>query len=615
MTWLAGGTPMLSGETMMSWVARVARDETDLGPFEFLNLIGVGRKEILDATDEGIDRLAGMTGVPGPRVAEGAYIRIGERFYQHRGQRFHAEFAGRDRTTYCPACLLDDAKPAGPSRGRRVGRVNWLFDPVRTCRIHGIALIRTTAKAYADRFQDMDQVAPDDDGLQALVANAAHRTVSPLQIYVENRFDGCVGPEWLDGQQIDQASRACEILGAIIVHGSHVDLPDLSDDDWDRAGAVGFAFTSRGEEGIREALDRILRRFQEKGIKGGPQAVYGRLFQWIQFQRSGKSRGPIREVLRQFILDNLAIDPGTSLLGEIVERRSRHSVDSLAKQTGLNRKTLNRALVMTGILPEGDPNRVDGFLSFDAGAGECLAKRLKGAIPVTKIPAYLKCNRMQAQALARSGLIGRIGGVAGFRSKNALTMISTSDLDGFLAGFRANGAAVTTAGHGMRDVIDAATISRWPVIDIVRLVFDGGLSRIELLSEDLRFRSVLVDPEEVRSVLQSRQARGRLSVPEAAARLGIPTSGIRALMSEPDRDGRPFLHASIERCGQGVERAYFAPRDLDRYAAAHADLKKIAKDMGVAPKILRGRLSAMGVEPILPRSKMQRLVYRRGDIQ
>ncbi len=611
---IAQTTPLLPGETVMSWVARIARDETGMGPFAFLNLIEVNRKHVLEATPDGLDRLAEITGVPRPRLEEGAYLRHGERFYTHRGHAFHAEFAGRARTTFCPACLLADARSDSPSGGSRVGRVNWFFDPVRTCPAHRMPLVRTMSARYADRYQDMALVAPCDERLHELAAGSATRPVSSLQTYVEARLAGNPGPAWLDGQQIDQASRASEILGAVLIHGSHVDLPDLSEDDWDAAGAAGFAFTSRGEEGIRDALDRIFRRFRETETKGGPQAVYGRLYQWIEFHRSGKSRGPIRDVLRERVLEMMAVEPGTHLLGEIVRTRRRHSVASLSRETGVHPRTLNRALVLGGLLPNGDPDRVDGLLSFDAKAGERFADRLRDAIPVAKVPAYLNCNRTQAQALAWSGLIGRIGGEAEARSKIALSMIARSELDDFLARFRTGGTPMAFPSDGMIDVIAAAKVSRWPVIDIVRLVLDGGLSRTGLLSVDLGFRSVLVDPQEVRSVLDARQARGRLSIAEASDRIGVSTTGIRALMSEPDRDGNPFLASAVERNGQGAERVYFEAAELDRYAARHVDLKEIAAERGVAAKILRGRLSAAGIEPILPRLKMNRLVYRRADL-
>lgn len=182
-----------------------------------------GSHAILEATPLGLDRLAAITGTARAEIEAGAYPRISGRFYEHRGHRFHAEFAARGRTTFCPACLLEDARADGPSRGRRVGRVNWFFSPFRTCPVHGVPLYRAPQLSYADRFQ------------------------------------------------------------------------------WDAAGAAGFAFTSRGKKGVREAVDGMLARFRMKNAKGGPQAIFGRLFQWLQFNKSSKPRGPIREVVREFI--------------------------------------------------------------------------------------------------------------------------------------------------------------------------------------------------------------------------------------------------------------------------------------------------------------------------
>jgi hypothetical protein len=264
MVTIAGAIPLLDGETLMSWVGRIARTATGLGPFEFLNFIELNRKDVLEATPAGLDRLTALKGRPRAEIERGAYLRVDRRLYEHRGERFHAEFAGRTRTTYCPACLLDDGRSGNASGGLRVGRINWLFAPVRTCRIHRIPLVRQECTSYAEQFQDMGRVAPGDALLQAVVAQSPTRDVSPLQDYVERRLEGATGPDWLDGQAIDQAARACEMLGAVVRHGPKVELPGLSEDQWDAVGAEGFAFAARGAEGVRAALDGIFVCFRTR---------------------------------------------------------------------------------------------------------------------------------------------------------------------------------------------------------------------------------------------------------------------------------------------------------------------------------------------------------------
>ena len=67
---------------------------------------------------------------------------------------------------------------------------------------------------------------------------------------------------------------------------------------------------------------------------------------------------------------------------------------------------------MTGLMPDGDPDRIDGLFSFDAASGERLAAQMIASISVAE-SQYLNCNRRQAEQLVRHGLLVRIGdGVA-----------------------------------------------------------------------------------------------------------------------------------------------------------------------------------------------------------
>lgn len=220
---------------------------------------------------------------------------------------------------------------------------------------------------------------------------------------------------------------------------------------------------------------------------------------------------------------------------------------------------------------------------------------------------------MQAEQLVRHGLVVRIGG-ADAASETMLNMVAMADLDEFLARFRARGMPVDGPGIGMRNVIDTARVVRWPVVDIVRLVLDGGLSRIELLDETQRFVSVLVDPDEVRRELVARHGRGRVSLSEAAAQMKLSLYGVRALMSECDRDGPPVLKAVASGDPSSTQRYWFDPDDLERFTAGHVELAVLARERGASPKALRKRLSDAGIEPILPRPRINKLVYRRADL-
>lgn len=495
--------PPIDGESSVSYVARLARFHANMNSHDYLRIVQLSRQDLTNGTDHATELITTMTGLPRERVEAMNFTHVGDKVFHHRGHRFGSHFAGREWTTYCPECLLEDADPGSPSAGLRVGRVNWFFLPVRTCPKHGIALVRRRTTHFSQRFQDMAFVAPDDQTLAMEARDAVHAEVSALQTYVERRFDGAAGPAWLDDQGIDQAVKASEMLGACLEFGVKCNLDELTAAQWDRAGAVGFQAAKAGPEGIGRALDELVARAREMNSRGGPQAAFGRLFQWVQFNKSGRDRGPIRDVLREYILDTMSIEPGTMLFGEEVVERRRHSIWSLSKTSGLHGKTLKRALVRSGILAGQDEDYMEPFTSFDAKAGEDLVARIQYSMPVTAIPKYLNCNRTQAERLVRGGVIPRLVPEREDRS-GILKNVAIEDLDAFMVRFRSRGRAVLVPSEGMADAIEMSEIVRVAVIDIVRMVLDGELVDIELLPEEMKFRSVLVNPDEILDVLARR---------------------------------------------------------------------------------------------------------------
>ncbi|MCE6950291.1 hypothetical protein LAZ29_05085 [Cereibacter sphaeroides] len=140
------------------------------------------------------------------------------------------------------------------------------------------------------------------------------------------------------------------------------------------------------------------------------------------------------------------------------------------------------------------------------------------------------------------------------------------------------------------------------------------LSRVELVAADLKLKSVLVDPDEVRVRLRDGDGAGRLSVIQAAERLRLEAWAVRELVSKTDEQGRPFLPAVRSRDSAGEIRLYFEPRDVEAFADEHVELKALAAERGVATKALQAELLKRAVRPILPKSSLNKLVYRRADL-
>ena len=176
-------------------------------------------------------------------------------------------------------------------------------------------------------------------------------------------------------------------------------------------------------------------RFPPRG-REGPQAVFDRLHQWIPFKRGRKSRGPIEEALRDYILDHFPIEPETNLFGVPVVARCCHSVTTLARQAGVHPKTVNLALVPAGLIPSGEPHRIDPGAVVAARAAEELIDTIRNPIPISAIPDWLNCHRTGAEALVQHGIPRSI--VADERAGGSiLKNVPVARLHRFLDRFRA----------------------------------------------------------------------------------------------------------------------------------------------------------------------------------
>lgn len=602
----------LEDENLTSWSARMAWFHAALPCEDWLKMLQISLSSVTNQTAECVDRFAGLTGVDRARVQDCGVQWLGNRKFIHRQETFGAYFELRTHTTYCPACLLEDSDPGSPSAGQRVGRNSWSFKPIRTCPRHGVLLYRRPHAAVHERFQNMNRVAPCNAELERQAEKSERRNVSDLQHYVASRFLHGRDNGWLDLQNIDQAVKACEMLGVCRVFGAHKDLHTLTMSQLDEAGHAGFEAASQGESGIRDALEEIALESTRQQLRGGPQALYGRLYQWLQFNKSQVDPGPIREVVRAHILDTLAVETGTTIFGEEVVRR-RHSLRSLSEATGIHIKTLNRVLLRFGMIADEDDDAAGTQVTFDAEAGESLARRVKNSIPAKKIPEYLNCNRTQAQMMVRQGILEKLAPDKRDRG-GVLMQVAIEDLDDFLDRLRARGRKVCNGSDGMVDMITASEIARQTVADIVRLVLDGRLARVEVLDEDLRFRSVLVDPDEVREVAAALHDAIGLSAKDVAARLGILATGVSYLRKTLDRDGEPFLRAKELKNARGTIRYRFAEEEVERFAARHIKLRELSKERGMSSRMISHLLAQADIHPIIDNYYLGVKVYRRADV-
>lgn len=236
MTKLSPHLAFESTESPLGFAARLAAFHIGDRTAPFLRDIGVSLSELARGQPQAIRLLAERAGVAPEDLKANAAQGVDKRHFDLRGENVSAEFLASPFTTFCPACLLADDRASGGRAPFRRHRWTWQLRVVRTCPNHGLPLIRRKADFSGDRYHELAVMVPETGGrLEDLIAPLVPRTVSSLQNYALGRLEGKTVAPWLDGEGIEQAVRASEMLGVLTLFGAKPNLDMLTEDNWDQA--------------------------------------------------------------------------------------------------------------------------------------------------------------------------------------------------------------------------------------------------------------------------------------------------------------------------------------------------------------------------------------------
>lgn len=387
--------PFHDDETPASWAARLSVLHGCPSPRTFLSDQGIAPSDLLHGRRAVIDRLCHAAGQNVETVWRNTASSTGSQNFVLRGERIPASMMVREETRFCPLCLLDDDRHAGNPGIARRDRLAWSLRVVTTCPTHGLALIHR-ARDHRDnmRHKLLVHVPERAEALLDLARSGLHRQPSPLQSYVLDRLDGRKGPAWLDGQTLEQAVKATQMLGIVMAFGTTVNLGSVDRDGWDLAGRSGWKWTSAGKAGLRSAFDALHLSAMDRGQGGQNYAtVFGQLYRWLLEPGDRSDHGPIKQLLRNYILRNMDVCVGRELLGAPIPRRHKYSVQSLALETGVHRQTLRKILVERRLVAQDDAGKANSILLVDVDQGQEAAAALTRSVPFLKLPARMNTTR------------------------------------------------------------------------------------------------------------------------------------------------------------------------------------------------------------------------------
>lgn len=601
---LAPHFPFHPEESPLSYAACLAKLHTGDRLVSFLRDLEIRPDQMAGNHGPALCHLAEVAGVDVEDLRANAPVPVGKRTYDLRGELVTAEFLANPNTVFCPACLAEDDRT-----GMRRGRWEWALSVVRTCPLHEISLLRRAQVAWDDKFHELDRRVPERGvELQKMIAGAGRRTVSPLQKYVLHRLAGSAGPDWLDAQTLDQATRATELLGVLVAHGPTQRLPELESDDWDHAGRVGFEFTSRGEEAIREALASQCRKFDDASGTPGARKIFGCFYNALAHSKSLKEPGDIARILRDIIIENIALSAGTKVLGFILPERRLHTVASLAKEQGLDARTLSNVLVAAGAIQE----RAPAHFPIPVETGREVASCMKRTVNVISLWKDRNLTRPIVEQLFDDRLLTPIYyGRPGTRGRTQKA-VDREEIAVLVGKLNATAFELGVERDGLVSVSKAAEKAKVPAITVVHMILGGFLGRVYRMAGQDGVGALRVDPFEVKR--HRGACTAGLSPRVAFSTLKIPRDVGWALVDRyPDQMSLAVNWITCPNEGHCIPS--FGREVVAEFTAQFTHPARLAETHDLQIGEVIGRLKRRGIRPLLERAEIGVDFYRTSDLK
>jgi hypothetical protein len=601
--------PLGAGETPASFVSRLAVRYAPSAR-EFCLDFGTTFQKVVDGDPQALAKVAAKGGVAPEALAANAFVKIGERRHLLRGEALVRGSLRRAAVAICPKCLAGDIADALDLRAELAPyqRVLWQIAAVKTCPIHTTPLVvldkDLTRSMLHDWSHHVSTVLPS---LSRLASEAGSRPLTGLEAYVTIRLThGPVRGGLLDTLPLYVAIAACDLFGAVATLGRMPNLKRLSDEEWRVAGGAGFDILADGQAGIENLLEDLRRTYPYSGAgTEGPQAVFGRIYQVLEFGREDKAFDPLHDLVGNFIRTRFPVGPGHVVFGKPVEQRVLHSIRTLSIETKLHPKRLRKLLEAANLLPEGSV--VDGNCLFDAVRG-CQAAREAAAatLSVRKAGVYLNAPRVQRDRLYRAGLIvPRIKA----SEHGAADQFAPEDLDAFLVRLLDGARPVAAAADGRVTIPQAAKLAFCMSEDVVRLVLDGKLKRKWKLASERGYMSLLLDLEEVRALVRGPDHGGYTAV-ALTERLRVADRVTAALIKYGILKSITVINP-INRCPTVVVPA----AEVERFERTFVSLFAIARQRKRHFMAVKKELQLAGVEPVFNPRKIGATFYRRTQLK
>lgn len=538
-------------------------------------------------------------------LTKSSFIVEERRTFTLNGQRLVGLMLERQRPVACPLCLVEDME-----NGRYApeidafARPEWSITSYRTCTMHNVATIPIAPVPQPSLTHDFAVLVRQNLAeIRRLASDPERRQASAFEHNLLARVLGSpVESNWLNSLGFSASARACELFGAVLNFGTRFNMRQLSPADWARAGAAGFDLLKAGIETVRDFLLN-LQRAPALGATSGPQQMFGRIYQWLEFGSDDRDLEPVRTMLRDHIVETLPVGPGDIVLGQPVQQRRLHSIRSAALQHGVHQVTARKILTLAGIAPAERGELSDDRILFAPDPADALLERVARGIPAKEIHSYLDVSRTHMKHLIERRDIRPILDIDGLEA-----LYDTADLDAFIDRVAAKADVVDQPTPDQVPLTEAVKRACCGVGEVLDLVWSGRLKWVGRLAAGRGYGALLVSLGEVKVMTELPPPDGVVAN-FITSDFGIPH---RAILEMVRRGFLPTVDAinPKNRCPMKVIPA----TDYNRFKANYVSLRDLSRASGKWSRHIIPEMESIGVVPLPEWTSLGAYIYRREEL-
>lgn len=513
--------------------------------------------------------------------------------FEINGQMLERLSLTRTYLCFCPHCVARDVSEfEGPMPARPWLRLEWMVSHFRQCDVHGVPLERVTPQRRP--FEPCDF----NDGLSALLAGLPRDLPTPLppspfQKWLRDRLTTSVAAGgWLDEPPLYASIAFCETLGVSSLQPSKVPTSRLTVDDWRKAADEGYTIAASGPDGVKSLLQRLNEG--QRGTRGvwGPRDTYGVVYGMLQRTVQDPGYAVFRQLVGQFAIDTMPIEPGTDVLGLSVRTRQVHTVRTAATDTGVHPGTFKRWAARSGVAIDDSAREMDHRITLQGANVAALVDALKGSLTTPQVIRKTGISRLYMDEIIAAGHIETVSRSNGIPdAKHRFTEAAVSDL---MARFFDGAENLSQASAGQVNLVRARHVSRCTIAQALDAVFGGKLKWKGRLPGG-RFDDLLVDADEfvrlIRDSLPPAPGYTKSEVAEMIA--GLPDMNVEKFVAAGLLEAIEAFHPEAQRVMRLVSMASVA-----RFTKEYVMLGELSSTYGLHYKTIKSRLEKASVDTV-----------------